>query len=189
MHNPTGKPLFHMVYVALITAFISVISPFVIPIPFSPVPLSLTTFILYLALYTLGTRYTFYSCLLYLLLGLIGLPVFAGFSGGIGRLAGPTGGYIVSYLFIPFIAGPFLSSSKSLNSSLKAKFFQGLGLSCGTFCCYILGTLWLSIQTEIPFCGALFTGVLPFLPGDLCKIVLALYIGPALRTRLQKAIS
>ncbi len=189
MRNLTGKYHFHMVYVALITAFISVISPFVIPLPFSPVPLSLTTFIFYLSLYAIGTKFTVYSCILYLLLGLIGLPVFSGVCGGIGKVIGPTGGYILGYLAIPLISGPFLSSNRFSRICLKTKLFHGLGLFLGTFCCYALGTFWLAFQTNLPLSGAFLTGVVPFLPGDFCKIILALCIGPAIRMRLQRAIS
>lgn len=171
---------FHMVFIALMTAVISVISPFSFPLPFSPVPLSLTTFIIYISLYALGAKYTFYSCLLYLLLGLIGMPVFSGFSGGIGKLLGPTGGYLVGYLFIPLIAGLFFKDKKVTGLSCC------LGLIFGTACCYLLGGLWMAFQTKLSLSAVFFSGVVPFLPGDLCKIILALLVGPIIRIRLQK---
>ena len=71
-----------MAMIGVMTAVTCIAAPFSIPIPVSPVPLSLTTFILYLSVYILGTRNAFISYVIYLLLGLVGLPVFSGFSGG-----------------------------------------------------------------------------------------------------------
>ena len=81
--------------IGLMTAIICIVGPFSIPLPFSPVPLSFTTLAIYLAVFVLGMKHGTCSCFLYLLLGTIGLPVFSGFSGGLSRLAGPTGGYLV----------------------------------------------------------------------------------------------
>lgn len=173
--------LFHMVFIALMTAVISVVSPFSIPLPFSPVPLSLTTFVLYLSIYILGHKYSFYSTVLYLLLGIIGLPIFSGFSGGIGKLLNPTGGYLVGYLFIPLLAGYFIQkySTKVL--------FCFLGMTLGTLACYFTGILWLSLWSEASLFTTISVGLLPFLPGDLCKICLALLLGPRLKVRLTNA--
>lgn len=170
-----------MVTIALITAVICVISPFTIPLPFTPVPLSLTTFVLYLSLYLFGGRNTFYSCALYLLLGFMGIPVFSGFSGGVGRLLGPTGGYLAGYLLIPLCGGIFLAPKR------RRKLTAFLGFLFGTLCCYFLGALWYSFQSGVSLSLSFLTTVLPFLPGDMIKILLALFTAPAIRTRLQKA--
>ncbi len=172
---------FHIVFIALMAAVISVISPFSIPVPFSPVPLSFTTFILYISLYVIGGKYTLYSCLLYLLLGLVGLPVFSGFGSGIGKLAGPTGGYLIGYLFIPLVACFFFPQKST------SKLSCGLCLFLGTACCYLPGVLWMAFQTNLSVLDAFLVGVVPFLPGDLCKITLALLVGPVIRKRLQRA--
>ena len=105
---------------ALMTAILCIVAPFSLPLPFSPVPISFATFILYLTSYVLGAKYGTISCLLYLLLGFIGLPVFSGFSGGVGRLLGPTGGYMIGYLFLVLIGGLAveLSDGKRLPSTL-----------------------------------------------------------------------
>lgn len=176
-----------MVLIALMTAVMSVLSPFAVPLPFSPVPLSLTTFVLYLSIYITGPKHTFISCLLYLLLGLIGMPVFSGFSGGAGKLLGPTGGYLIGYLFIPLTATLFPLTKNSSKLTLGARFIHGLALLLGTFCCYLPGTFWLAYQTGISFSGSFLSGVVPFIPGDICKIILALLLGPCIRLRLQKA--
>ena len=87
-----------MAEMALMSAVLCVISPFTIPVPASPVPLSLALFGVYLSAMLLGVKKGTLSVLIYLLLGSVGLPVFSGFSGGIGMLAGPTGGYLIGYL-------------------------------------------------------------------------------------------
>lgn len=176
-----------MVLIALMTAVMSVLSPFSIPLPFSPVPLSLTTFILYISLYITGPKYTFISSLLYLLLGLMGMPVFSCFSGGLGKLLGPTGGYLIGYLFIPLTAAFFPLAKNTAKHTLGIRFAQGVALVLGTFCCYLTGTFWLAYQTGITFTGAFLSGVIPFIPGDICKIAIALLLGPFIRCRLQKA--
>ena len=89
----TALGIRQMAMIGVMTAVTCIAAPFSIPIPVSPVPLSLTTFILYLSVYILGTRNAFISYVIYLLLGLVGLPVFSGFSGGFAKLAGPTGGF------------------------------------------------------------------------------------------------
>lgn len=80
-------------------------SPLSIPIPISPVPITLTNLVLFISLYILSWKEALISYILYLLLGICGLPVFSGFSGGIGKLAGPTGGYLAGFIFLILIAG------------------------------------------------------------------------------------
>lgn len=167
---------------ALMTALLCVISPFSLPIPFSPVPLSFSTFILYLDAYVLGPKYGSISCLLYLLLGFVGLPVFSGFSGGIGRLFGPTGGYLIGYLFLVSISGFMIERSEG------NRFFSVVGLLAGTTVTYILGTLWLSFQMDLTFLQGLTIGVLPYLPGDFIKILGAAIIAPILKNRLKRIL-
>ena len=94
--------------IGLMTAVICVISPFSIPIPISPVPITLSIFAIYLSLFALGMTKGFLSCVIYLCLGLAGVPVFAGFTCGAGKLLGPTGGYLLGYLFLALIAGFFI---------------------------------------------------------------------------------
>ena len=88
-----------IVSIALMTAVICVISPFAIAIPVSPVPISLATFAIYLTVIILGWEDGTISVLVYVLLGFAGAPVFTGFTGGAGKVLGPTGGYIIGYIF------------------------------------------------------------------------------------------
>ena len=92
-----------MAVTALMTAVTCILAPLSIPI--GPVPISLTNFAIYLALYLLDWKKGTVSYIIYLLLGLVGLPVFSGFTGGLGKLAGPTGGYIIGFIPMAIIAG------------------------------------------------------------------------------------
>ena len=92
-----------MVWVALFTAITCILAPLSIPIPISPVPITLTNLVLFISLYILSWKEALISYILYLLLGICGLPVFSGFSGGIGKLAGPTGGYLAGFIFLILI--------------------------------------------------------------------------------------
>lgn len=167
--------------IALMTAVICLISPFAVPTVFSPVPITLGTLAIYLCLFALGLKKGFLSVLLYLVLGLIGLPVFAGFSGGPGKLLGPTGGYLIGYLFLALIAGLFINRRKS------KWYLYLLGMLLGTVTCYLFGTLWLAWQMQLDFKEALTLGVLPYLPADLIKMTVALLLGLPLRKALTSA--
>lgn len=171
----------HMTLVGLMAALLCILCPFSIYLWFSPVPLSLAFLILYLSLYVLGMKKALLSCIIYLLIGLVGMPVFTGFTSGPGKFLGPTGGYLIGYLFLIVIAGLFIDrwSSHSLLCLL--------GLVLGTAACYLFGTVWLAYQNHMTFQEAFAAGVLLFLPGDAVKLVIALLIGPVIRKRLIKA--
>lgn len=180
-----NKSIRQMTLIGLMTALICIMAPFSLPLPFSPVPLSLCTFAIYLAILLLSPKNAVLCVLLYLLLGLVGMPVFSGFTGGIGRLLGPTGGYLVGYLLLAAIGGFFTGIGKY--PSALYKLFTLLGMILGTFSCYLLGTLWLCLQSNLSFLSALLTTVVPFLPGDFLKMAAALVLGSSLRSRLQQA--
>lgn len=166
--------------VALVSALQCVVSPFAIVFPFSPVPVSFATLMLYLSVYILGKKKGVISCLIYLLIGLVGLPVFSGFTGGLGKVLGPTGGYLTGYLFLVFVAG---WSVEKWNSRIM----QGIGMVLGTAVCYFYGSLWLAYQAGMGLTEAFFTGVLPFVLGDIIKITVGVIVGSDMRKRLIKA--
>ncbi|MFR6311142.1 biotin transporter BioY, partial [Anaerofustis stercorihominis] len=89
--------------IALCTAVMCIIGPVSVPIPISPVPISLAQLGIYFAVYALGYKYALISVLVYILIGSIGLPVFSGFMGGVNRLIGPTGGYLLGFIFLTLI--------------------------------------------------------------------------------------
>lgn len=100
--KPTTNRVYSLCVTALFAAILAVLSPLSIPLPFTPVPLSLGTFAVYLAAAAGGVRWGTLSVAVYLLLGAVGIPVFAGYSGGLQVLVGPTGGYLIGYLPLAF---------------------------------------------------------------------------------------
>lgn len=165
--------------IAMVTAITCILAPFSVPIPISPVPISLTNLVLLISVYILGWKDATTSFLVYLLIGAAGLPVFSGFSGGLGKIAGPTGGYLVGFIFMTIIAGIFVERFPD------NRFLIVAGMVLSTVVAYIFGTAWLAYQMETPFTAALSIGVLPYLPGDTAKIILAVVTGPILRSRLH----
>ena len=155
--------------VALMAAVLCILAPFSIPI--GPIPISLATFGLYLAVIILGRKKSTLVCLMYLLIGFVGLPVFSGFSGGPMKLLGPTGGYFLGYLLLTTVAGYFVDKFPGKRGMCL------LGLVLGTAVCYTLGTVWLAVEMEINFGAALIVGVVPFLAGDIVKIMIAMWVG------------
>ncbi len=179
--------------IALMAALQCIVSPFAIVFPISPVPVSLATLMLYLSVYVLGKRYATVSCGIYLLIGLVGIPVFSGFAGGVGRLLGPTGGYLIGYPVMTYIGGWCVekwSSADGIGMNIRGMagyFMQGLGLAFGTGVCYLFGTLWLVYQAKMDLGTAFLAGVLPFVIGDVIKIIVGVLAGNAVRRRLIKA--
>lgn len=169
-----------MVEIALITAVICVLSPLTINLPVSPVPISLTIFAIYIGVYVLGWKWGTAACLLYDLIGLVGIPVFAGFTAGPQKLFGPTGGYIIGYIFVALIAGIFIDKFE------KKIYMHVVGMVLGTAVCYALGTAWLAYEAGMTFTAALAAGVIPFIPADIVKIVAAILVGPQLRKALAR---
>ncbi len=169
--------------VALMAAVLCILSPFSIPV--GVVPVSLSTFGLYLTVLILGRKKATVVCMIYLLLGFIGIPVFSGFSGGSAKLFGPTGGYLFGYLLLTTVAGLIVDKFP------KNRLLCVLGLFLGTVCCYTAGTAWLAFQMKIRFAEAFGIGVVPFLPGDIIKLILAEGIGRSIRGKLvrEKMIS
>ena len=167
-----------MAMIGVMTAVTCIAAPFSIPIPVSPVPLSLTTFILYLSVYILGTRNAFISYVIYLLLGLVGLPVFSRFTGGPAKLAGPTGGYIIGFIVMAVIAGLVIDNCHK-------PWIQLIGMIVGTIVCYLFGTIWFCIVADYTFKAALAVCVIPFIPADLIKMIIAMIIGPMIKKRIR----
>jgi len=148
-----------------------------ISVPFYPVPLTLQTLFTLLAAMTLGSVMGASSQIIYVLLGLIGLPVFAGFKAGIGILFGPTGGFLFGFIFSAYIIGKLIELKKEKNI-----FYYFLAGFLGIVIIYFIGVIQLSLVTGMGMKKALFVGALPFLPGDILKIIAASSITYKLRT-------
>ncbi len=171
---------------AAITAILSQIS---IPLPFTPVPISLGL----VAVYTCGIFFrpslAALTQICYLLIGSAGLPVFAGFRGGLSALAGPTGGYLMAYPFMAAIVAYGINSIKgSENEKIRAgkalyvrgAIFMGMALAG----LYLGGTAWFSLVSGNSFQDSLALAVYPFIPLDIFKIGFCTLAVLPLRSRL-----
>lgn len=169
-----------MVLIALMTAVTCVLGPLSIPLPFSPVPISLTNFAIFLAIFVLGMKNGTISFIIYLLLGAIGVPVFSSFRGGFQVLAGPTGGYLIGFIFLALIMGFALDHfDRKLVPTI-------IGMIIGMAVCYAFGTVWLAKLLSLSFKEGLMMGVIPYLAGDAAKIIIAAIVGPKLYGATQK---
>lgn len=164
--------------IALMTAVICVLAPMSVPI--GPVPISLTNLAIYLSLYLLGWKRGTAAYLVYILLGMVGMPVFSSFRGGVGHLLGPTGGYIIGFIPMALLAG--LAISKSGN-----RIVQLLGMAVGTVIAYAFATAWHCVSTGSAVLPALALCVFPFIPFDLAKMAFVMLTGPMIRSRLVRA--
>jgi len=145
-----------------------------ISIPFFPVPFTLQTFFVYLSVLTLR-RSAALSQIIYLVMGLVGLPVFARGMSGYAVLVGPTGGFLFGFLVGTFCSGFLLDR-------MKGRRYAGvLSLLLCAVIVFGLGWVWLAYWLNWDFVMALWLGVLPFLPGDAVKAVLALAVGKRIR--------
>ena len=169
-----------MVLIALMTAVTCVLGPLSIPLPFSPVPISLTNFAIFLAIFVLGMKSGTISFIIYLLLGAIGVPVFSSFRGGLQVLTGPTGGYLIGFIFLALIMGFALDHfDRKLVPTI-------IGMIIGMAVCYAFGTVWLAKLLSLSFKEGLMMGVIPYLAGDAAKIIIAAIVGPKLYGATQK---
>lgn len=164
-----------IVYIGLFAALIAVCAWISVPLTVS---VTLQTFAICLTAGLLGWKRGTLTVIVYILLGMVGLPVFTGFKSGIAAVTGPTGGYIVGFIFTALIVG--IASDK-----LGKKIWQSLlFMTIGVLVCYLFGTIWFMIAYKVTFASALSTCVIPFLIPDAVKIVLA----AVLVNRLKKFV-
>ena len=162
------KPL---VFAALFAALLAAVAPFKIPLGFTPVPITLQTLVVLLSGAMLGPYYGALSMILYVVVGALGLPVFAGGSSGIGALLGPTGGYLFSYFIAAFAIGKILQMRKA------PKYLDyAMAMLAGTIIIYTLGAGWGMVVTGLGLAAIMIGWVLPFIIGDGIKLLIAAYI-------------
>jgi biotin transport system substrate-specific component len=151
-----------------------------IHIPLGPVPIVLTNLFVLLSGLLLGSRWGAASAALYLLVGAIGFPVFYGGRGGMAHLLGPTGGYLFGFIFSAWITG-FISERfpQSLKGIAAAVIF-------GCLFTYGLGVFWLKAITQMTWNKAWMLGMVPFLPGDALKAVLAVILFRSVKPILDR---
>lgn len=170
-----------MVFAALGAVFITICSWITVPMI---VPFTLQTFAIFLVLSVFGGRTSLLSIAVYIGLGMVGLPVFAGFNSGIGCLMGPTGGFVIGFVFVGLI---YIIVTKLFGEKLWIK---AIGLALGLLVCYGVGTAWFVMVysggvDQVSVASALGMCVLPFVIPDLVKMVLAMVIGKRLRNMLN----
>ena len=180
--SPTGEllqagALRPMVYASLFAALTAAGAYLAVPI--GPVPIVLQNMFVFLAGLLLGSRWGLASVAVYLLAGLVGLPVFAGGTGGIGRIFGPTGGFLLGYLPVVFLIG-------WITERRPARMFRDVvAMALGAATHYACGVPWLASVTGLPFEKALIVGMVPFLPGDAAKVAAAALIAKAVRPAMR----
>ncbi len=165
------------VYASLLAALIAAGAYMAIPI--GPVPTVLQNFFVMLTALLLGSRWGLAAIAVYLLAGVCGLPVFAGGKGGIGVLAGPTGGYLIGYLPMVLIIGLI---AKKMD---KRMVYDILAMILGTIILYACGVTWLKTVTGMAWSKAFTLGMYPFLIGDAVKIAVAAPLARSLRPLLK----
>ena len=175
-NNKQRSALLNMVFTAMFTAIIAVCS--MISIPVGEVPITLQTFAVCIAAALLGRKRGTLSVLIYILLGAVGVPVFSGMTGGIGVLAGPTGGYIIGFLPAAVIIGSAAERFERKALPLAA------AMIIGVLVCYAFGTVWFMVVMKWGIVETLAACVLPFIIPDAIKIALAVLLS----NRLSKAI-
>jgi biotin transport system substrate-specific component len=156
-----------------------------IHVPIGPVPIVLSTFFVILSGLLLGSHWGPTSMGLYLLVGAIGMPVFAGGKGGLAHFLGPTGGYLFGYVLASWITGFISERSPGL------LILDILAVLLGSLVIYGLGIPWLKLVTQMSWTKTLTAGMVPFLIGDAVKasvaIILARSVRPILRRQLQSS--
>lgn len=164
-----------IVYVSLFSA-LTAIGAF-IQIPLGPVPITLQTMFVLLSGFILGPKLAFLSQLIYVLLGLIGLPIFAGITGGIQSILKPSFGFIIGFLVASYIVGLLCRDGRR---SLYSYIIAG---AIGTSIMYIIGIPYMAIilngvlKSGLTFARILEIGLLLFIPGDILKLIVASIIG------------
>lgn len=158
------------------TAGLCVLAPW--SLPFGPVGLSAATLGVYLIAGLLPWRQATAAVGLYVALGAVGVPVFAGFTGGFHRLVGVTGGFLWGYLLCALVAALIMSRR-------DRRWVTPTALVAGTAVLYAVGTAWYWWQSGVSLAAALVVCVLPFLPGDAVKILAATLLLPTLKKRLK----
>lgn len=167
---------------ALLTTMICISAYIIIPLPFTPITLTAQTLVVNLIALLLTPGQAVFSIVIYLLLGLIGLPVFSGGMGGPAKLFGPTGGYLLAYLV-----------AVALMSWLKGKRYNFIRYSAVTILVgmpviYLFGSIYMKILTGMDWAGVLTAAVLPFIPLDIFKCFAAALIAKPVQEALSRSV-
>ena len=154
-----------------------------IHVPIGPVPIVLSTLFVLLSGLLLGSRWGVASMCLYLLVGAIGMPVFAGGKGGLAHFLGPTGGYLLGYVLASWLTGFIAERSQGI------LILEVLSVVIGSLAIYGLGVPWLKMVTQMSWPKTFMVGIAPFLIGDAVKACVALILARAVRPILKRQVS
>ena len=175
--KPRSFPVYDLCLISIFTAIITVMAQLSIPMPYG-VPMTLQTFAILLAGVVLGAKKGTIATLVYVLLGIIGVPVFAGFNGGIGIVLGYTGGFIMSF--------PIMALTAGVGASKNNKWWLWGGLVAGVIINYICGVVYFSFHTSNDLIVSFTTCVLLFIPTDAVKIIAVGLFGKKMKDILMK---
>ncbi len=170
--------------VAMFTALMCVLAYLFFHLPISPVAISAQTFGVMLVGLVLEPNLAALSQAIYILLGALGLPVFAGGASGIGILIGPRGGYLWGFIVGAYATATVIQKAEKTGKPIPLLMLAFASLIGGVIIVYAIGVLQLAIVAELPFRTAFAVGVLPFIPGDLAKVITASLIARRLRSAL-----
>ncbi len=165
-----------MVFCAMCVALMAVCAQIAVPLP---IPFTMQTFAVFTAICLLDMKWAVFSIICYITMGGLGLPVFAGFKGGAQAVFGPTGGYMIGFVFAALLSGMLYRRTNRFSGRL-------LSLCAGLAVCYLFGTVWFMAvySNDISLWSALMTCVIPFVIPDIIKAVLAILISDKLRSFL-----
>ena len=161
---------------AVFTAVIAVMAQLIIPMPYG-VPITLQTLAIPLAGVMLGAKRGAVATLVYVLIGAVGAPVFAGFTGGLGTVFGPTGGFILSFPILAYTAG--------YGAEKNDRRWLWLGITSGVMFNYLCGTIYFSLFTSNDLITSFTVCVLVFIPGDILKMLIVGLFGMKVRNILM----
>ncbi|MGB8450779.1 MAG: biotin transporter BioY [Anaerocolumna sp.] len=183
MSKDSSMNLRMTVYAALFTALIIIGGYLSVPIPVGPVPIVLADFFVMVTGLFLGKKWGLSSVVLYIFLGAIGLPVYASGKAGLAVLFGPTGGFLFGYLALVFAIGFISGMGKpSLLKNMTA-------LIIGNIFLYVFGVPWLKVVMHLTWGKALAAGLIPFIPGIIIKIIVALALAQILMPQFKRTIT
>lgn len=169
--------------IAIFAAITACLAQIIIPLPFTPIFVSMGILAVLLTGAILTPKQAFFAELVYILLGAIGMPVFGGFKGGIGVLFGPTGGYLYTYPIMAWIISYTIEKSAH-RSPIYQKLAMILGMVIAMVICYAVGTIWLAYLNGITIYQAFMAAVVPFLLPDCLKIAVATLISIPVRAQV-----
>lgn len=177
----------NLVLCAVCAAITCILAPLSIPLA-GGVPISLASFAVMLSGILLGGSLGAFSQLIYVLLGAVGLPVFAGWTGGLGNVLGMTGGYIIGYIPCAWLTGLIYKKYGEAAKRPAKILLMVLGMTAGNIALYVIGTAWFMFVTGMTLEASLAACVIPFLPGNFIKMAAVILIGLPVENAIRRTM-